>query len=103
MVKFCIHLVMELQAPIASPLLFHKYPGDTEKPGDPQQQGRLKETAKVGAAQLAANCHVKVSFAKVSGAKGYDIYRSAKSSSGYKKIKTVTKNSFTDKSVKALR
>ncbi len=78
-----------------------EHPGDTEKPGDTQQQGRLKETAKVGAAQLAANCHVKVSFAKVSGAKGYDIYRSAKSSSGYKKIKTVTKNSFTDKSVKA--
>ncbi len=87
-----------------------KKPGDTqnpqpkpEKPGNPapQQPVRLKETAKVSAAQLAANCHVKVSFAKVSGAKGYDIYRSAKASSGYKKIKTVTKNSYTDKSVKA--
>ncbi len=88
-----------------------KKPGDTQNPENPekpenpapQQPVRLKETAKVTASQLATNCYVKVSFGKVNGAKGYDIYRSGRVSSGYKRIATVTGTSFTDKSVKAGR
>lgn len=77
-------------------------PKDPEKPTAPQP-ARLKETAKVSASQLAGNCYVKVSFGKVSGAKGYDVYRSVKAASGYKKIGAVTKTSYTDKNVKAGR
>lgn len=77
-----------------------KGPDNPGKPIAPQQPVRLRETDKVSASQLAANCHIKVSFGKVSGAKGYEIYRSAKASSGYKKIGTAAKTSYTDKSVK---
>lgn len=79
-------------------------PGGTEKPVGPENPGetvtRLKETAKVSASQLATACHVKITFGKVSGAKGYEVYRSTKLSSGYKKVGTTTKTSYTDKSVK---
>ena len=45
---------------------------------------------------------VKLSWKKVSGAKGYVIYRSGKAGSGYKKIAAVSasKRKYTDKKVK---
>lgn len=47
--------------------------------------------------------NVKLTWRKVTGATGYQIYRSTKSSSGYKSLKTITSGStisYTDKSVK---
>lgn len=44
--------------------------------------------------------NVKLSFSKSKGAKKYIIYRSTKKSKGYKKIKTTSSRSFTDKKVK---
>ncbi len=89
-------------------------PGNTEKPGDSGNSGntgntgkpeepssQLPETAKVGVSQLATACHAKVTFAKVSGAQEYDIYRSAKETSGYQKVGSTKITSYTDKSVKA--
>lgn len=80
-------------------------PGGPEKPVEEEKPGedvtRLKETTKVSASQLTSACHVKVTFGKVNGAKGYEIYRSTKLSSGYKMVGTTTKTSYTDKSVKA--
>ncbi len=75
-------------------------PVEEQKPPT-QEDARLKTTTKVTASQLADKCHVKVTFAKVSGAQGYDIYRSTKLSSGYRKIGTTKKTAYTDKSVKA--
>lgn len=40
---------------------------------------------------------VKLSWSKAAGAKKYDIYRSNKASTGYRKVKTVTGASYTDK------
>lgn len=37
-----------------------------------------------------------ISWKKISGASGYEIYRSTKSKSGFKKIKTITKTSYTN-------
>lgn len=61
----------------------------------------VKDLAKPGSLKLTAGKKkVKVSFKKVSGANKYEIYRSTKKSKGYKKIKTVSKNTYTDKKVK---
>ena len=62
---------------------------------------QLAETAKVSASQLSTDCYVKVSFAKVDGAKGYEVYRSTKVSLGYQMIGSTTKTAYTDKNVKA--
>lgn len=59
-----------------------------------------KMTAKVQAAQQKNSCNVKVTFAKVNGAAGYDVYRSASPGKGYKKIGSTAKTSFVDKKVK---
>lgn len=75
-------------------------PDKSEGQGNPQPQ-RLKETTKVSASQLSTNCHAKISFDKVDGAKGYEIYRSTKISSGYQSVGYTTKTSYTDKTVKA--
>ena len=40
---------------------------------------------------------VSVSWKKVTGAKKYEVYRSAKKKSGYKKVSTVKTNKLTDK------
>lgn len=58
---------------------------------------RLKPVSTVKAVQQSAKKYVKVSFGKVSGASSYDIYRSVKASSGYKRIGSSTKNSYVDK------
>lgn len=89
-------------------------PGNAEKPGDSNNSGnegntgkpgkpsiQLAETAKVSVSQLATACYAKVTFAKVSGAQEYDIYRSAKETSGYQKVGSTKTASYTDKSVKA--
>lgn len=73
--------------------------GNTGKPEGPSSQ--LPETAKVSVSQLATACHAKVTFAKVSGAQEYDVYRSAKEASGYQKVGSTKTTSYTDKSVKA--
>ena len=41
-----------------------------------------------------------ITFKKATGAKKYEIYRSLKKNSGYKKIKTITKRKYIDKKVK---
>lgn len=44
---------------------------------------------------------VRLSWKKVSGAKTYNIYRSTKKNSGYKKIASTSKNAYNDRSVKS--
>lgn len=44
--------------------------------------------------------NIKIAWTKVNGATSYDIYRSTKKSSGYKKIATSKTNSYTSKSLK---
>lgn len=61
---------------------------------------RLKETAKISVSQLSTDCYAKISFDKVDGAKGYEIHRSLKPSSGYQKIGDTTQTSYTDKKAK---
>lgn len=80
-------------------------PGNSEGPDKSEEQDkpqiqRLKETTRVSASQLSTNCHAKISFDKVSGAKGYEIQRSTKLSQGYRKVGYTTKTSYTDKTVK---
>lgn len=48
----------------------------------------------------AGKKRVTVTFKKSTGAKKYEIYRSLKKNSGYKKIKTITGSKFVDKKVK---
>lgn len=45
---------------------------------------------------LNSNAKPKISWSAVSGAKGYEVYRSTKESSGYTLLKTVTGTSFTN-------
>lgn len=61
----------------------------------------LQEVSQISVSQLATACHAKLTFGKVSGAEGYDIYRSAKEASGFQKIGSTMGTSYTDKSVKA--
>lgn len=77
-------------------------PGNTNHPSNPNNPGRkkLNAPAKVKAAQLSTSQNVKITFSKVSGAKGYDIYRASKAKGGYKKIGSTKKLSYTDKTVK---
>ncbi|MCI9446090.1 MAG: hypothetical protein HFH36_01605 [Lachnospiraceae bacterium] len=70
-------------------------------PGPGTQPTPLKPVKTVKAAQQPAKQYVKVSFRKVNGAASYDIYRSTKQKSGYKKVGSVKKTSFVDKKVKA--
>lgn len=72
-------------------------PGPGTEPGTQP----LKPVKTVKAAQQPAKPYVKVSFGKVSGAASYDVYRSTKLKSGYKKIGSVRKTSFVDKKAKA--
>lgn len=56
---------------------------------------RLDAPKSVKAVQKAAKI-ANVTWNKVSGARKYDVYRSNKSTAGFKKVKTVTTNSYTD-------
>lgn len=58
---------------------------------------------KVKAVQQKTTKNVIVSFSKVSGAAGYDIYRSTKAKKGYKKIGSTTKTRYVDKKAKAAK
>ena len=58
---------------------------------------RLKPVTKIQATQSSANQQVKLTFSKIAGATGYDIYRSTKKNGTYKKIGTTKKNAYTDK------
>ncbi len=58
------------------------------------QAATLKAPASVSATCVTATA-VKLKWKKVSSATGYYVYRSTKKSSGYKKIKTLSKNSYT--------
>lgn len=51
-------------------------------------------------ATLVNGKSIKVTWSKVPGAYRYEVYRSTSKYSGYKKIKTTSKTSFTDKTVK---
>jgi hypothetical protein len=74
-------------------------PGNPSSPSNPQRK-KLNAPAKVKAAQLSTSHNVKITFSKVSGAKGYDIYRASKAKGSYKKIGNTKKQSYTDKTVK---
>lgn len=74
-------------------------PSDPSSPTNPGSQKKLNAPKKVSASQLSNSQNVKVTFSKVSGAQGYDIYRSTKAKSGYKKIGSVNKLSYIDKKV----
>jgi len=52
-------------------------------------------------ASAKSSSSIKLSWKKVSGATGYEIYRSASQNGSYKKIKTVSNLTFTDKSLKS--
>ncbi len=58
---------------------------------------------KIKAVQQKTTKHVIVSFGKVSGAAGYDIYRSTNAKKGYKKIGSTTKTRYVDKKAKAAK
>lgn len=74
-------------------------PGNPSNPSNPQRK-KLNAPANVTAAQLLTSPHVKITFGKVSGAKGYDIYRATKAKGSYKRIGSTTKRNYTDKTVK---
>lgn len=76
-----------------------KDPKDPTDPEDPGSGRKLKAPEKVKANQLSNSQYVKVTFSKVNGAKGYDIYRSTKAKAGYKKIGSSKGLSFTDRKV----
>ena len=61
-----------------------------------QAEAKLAEPKSVKAVQTSAKA-VKVTWSKVTGAKQYDVYRSAKVSSGFRKIGTATVTSYKDK------
>ena len=61
---------------------------------------KLAVPGKVKAVQSGA-AKVKVSWSKSSKAVKYNVYRSTKAKSGYRKIKTVTSSSYTDRKVTA--
>ena len=61
---------------------------------------KLAAPGKVKAVQSGAE-KVKVSWSKSSKAVKYNLYRSTKAKSGYRKIKTVTSSSYTDRKVSA--
>lgn len=48
-------------------------------------------------AKTSGKKNVKVKWTKVSGAKGYEVFRSTSKKRGFKKVKTLGKTSFTDK------
>lgn len=52
-------------------------------------------TPKISSVKITANNTAKLTWAKVSGATGYEIYRSNKKSGSYRKIKTVNKGTTT--------
>ncbi len=61
---------------------------------------RLKSVAKIKAAQKSDSQQVKITFGKSSGAKSYDIYRSAKKNGAYKKIGSTKTTVYVDKTAK---
>ncbi len=73
--------------------------GDIDNPNNPGVKSPLKAPAKINAAQLSASQNVKVTFSKVNGAKGYEVYRSVKENGIYKKIASVKALKYTDKKV----
>ncbi len=83
-------------------------PNNPDNPDNPNNSGnnnnpgreKVDAPAKVKAAQLSTSQNVKITFSKVSGAKGYDIYRGSKAKGSYKKIGNTKKLSYTDKTVK---
>jgi len=60
---------------------------------------KLKKTT--GVKVVAGSKSIKVSWSKVSGAKGYQVYRAVGKDGSYKKVKTTTGISYTDSNVKA--
>ncbi len=72
-------------------------------PGNTQNPKPLSAVKSVKAVQQTTGKAVKVSFGKVSGAVSYDIYRSTKAKSGYKKIANTKSASYVDKKVSAAK
>ena len=73
-------------------------PGGNNGGGTGGQKVRL--TAPKLTVKLKSYNSVKLSWTKVSGASGYDIYRAASKTGSYQKIKTVTTTSFINKGLK---
>ena len=78
-------------------------PGNPGNPGGTQSPKPLSTVKTVKAVQQTTGKAVKVSFGKVSGAVSYDIYRSTKAKSGYKKIANTRSASYVDKKVSAAK
>ena len=57
---------------------------------------RLKAVTKIKAVQRSSGQQVAVTFNKISGAKGYDVYRASKKNGAYKKIGSTKTTSFVD-------
>ena len=68
-------------------------PLPTQKPAEEVKLAAPKSVKAVQAGPKKAT----VTWAKVTGAQKYDVYRSTKAASGYKKVGTVTATSYTDK------
>ena len=57
---------------------------------------RLKAVSKIKAVQRSSGQQVAVTFNKISGAKGYDVYRASKKNGAYKKIGSTKTTAFVD-------
>ncbi len=73
--------------------IFGAYSSVKSLKAKPAVPGSVKVTS-------ASSTKAKVSWNKVSGASGYEVYRSTKKDSGYKRVKTTSSTSWTNSSLK---
>lgn len=78
-------------------------PENPEGPGNTETPKALEAVKTIKAVQQNTSKYVKISFSKVSGAVSYDIYRSTKQKSGYKKMGNTKGTSYIDKKTSAAK